>query len=48
MQVLVLLLVAVLLLFLVVVFVVADLQVGATVDLRNAVFDGLGAEGLLL
>ena len=44
-EVLVFLLVAVLLLFLVVVFVVADLQVGAAVDLRDAVFDGLGAEG---
>ena len=47
-QVLVLLLVAVLLLFLVVVFVVANLQVGAAVDLRDAVFDGVGAEGGVL
>ena len=31
-----------------VVFVVANLQVGAAVDLRDAVFDGLGAEGGVL
>ncbi len=44
MQVLVFLLVAVFLHFLMVIFVVANLEVGATVNLGNAVLDGLGAE----
>ena len=47
-QVLVLLLVAVFLLLLVVVFVVTDLEVGTTVDLGDAVFDGFDAEGGIL